>query len=998
MAILLTPRAGTAGAIERSPLRLVAGKNLAAQAAASVGSLEVGKPVERELARDEVHTYHLTFASGQYVDLTFSRRGIDLIATVFGPDGNKIAEANSKGRLDQTVILFVTERAGSYRLEVRSAEKDAPTGRYEVKIEELRPATPRDKALIEAEKAAAEGILLYYQQTAESLRKAIEKYQEALDLWRSVGERTYEAVALNAIGGFYSLLRENQKALDYYNLALAIWRAVGDSRGEAEALNMMGQIYGYLGEDRKALGYFNRALPLRRATGDRLGEGKTLNNIGLMYSRLGQKQRALEFYTRSVDIDKSLQDRRGAGSGLANIGAIYSELGHYQKALDYFNQALALARAVGDRVGEAIRLGHIGRVHSSLGENQKALHFYNQALSLQRAIGDPQREATTRYDIARLERDRGNLLEARQHIEAALALVESVRSNVASAQLRAVFFASVRKYHELNIDLLMRLHKERPSEGYDAAALQASEKGRARSLLELLAEASAEIRQGVDSPLIERERALRRMISDKAERQVRLLSGNYTAAQAGAAANELDELTAEYEQLLAHIRQSSPRYAALTQPATLSTKEIQTAVLDDETMLLEYALGEGQSFLWVVTRASISSFELPGRAEIEAAARRLYRALTARNQVVPREAPAQRRRRLERADAEYPKAAAELSRIVLRPATSELQKKRLLIVAEGMLQYVPFAALPAPVEKDEGGRMNAEGGSGSTPSFVPHPSSFASRPLIADHEIVTSPSASVLAVLRRETGARRASDKKLAVFADPVFDNGDPRVYSPANRQAAIKETALPGDIRGSGAESGLQDFVRLRFSRQEADQIAALVSEGDNLKALDFRANRATATSPELNRYAILHFATHGLINNEHPELSGVVLSLVNEQGRPQDGFLRLYDIYNLKLGADLVVLSACQTALGKEIKGEGLIGLTRGFMYAGAPRVVASLWQIDDRVTAEFMRRFYEAMFVQGLRPAAALRAAQVSMSKDNRRGAPHYWAAFTLQGEWN
>src|SRR5205814_10361889 len=131
-----------------------------------------------------------------------------------------------------------------------------------------------------------------------------------------------------------------------------------------------------------------------------------------------------------------------------------------------------------------------------------------------------------------------------------------------------------------------------------------------------------------------------------------------------------------------------------------------------------------------------------------------------------------------------------------------------------------------------------------------------------------------------------------------------------------------------------------------------------------DFKANRATATNTDLSQYRIVHLATHGLLNSQHPELSGVVLSLVDEQGRPQDGFLRLHEIYNLKLSADLVVLSACQTALGKDVRGEGLVGLTRGFMYAGAARVVACLWKVDDRATAEFMNGFYGSRLdVQGL-----------------------------------
>jgi CHAT domain-containing protein len=387
-------------------------------------------------------------------------------------------------------------------------------------------------------------------------------------------------------------------------------------------------------------------------------------------------------------------------------------------------------------------------------------------------------------------------------------------------------------------------------------------------------------------------------------------------------------------------------------------------------------LGEERSFLWAVTPTSIRSFELPKRAEIESALQRFYEALTARNRMVANETPVQRRKRLQQADAEYPKISAALSQMLLSPVAPDLKSKRLVFVGEGMLQYTAFAVLPAPDTRPGG----------------------VSSPLIVDHEVLSLPSASVLAVLRREAARRKVTDKTVAVFADPVFDRSDPRVgLSGKDRAPAVETIASASDIKRSATESGLRDFVRLRFSRREADQIAQLVSEDKNLKAVDFAANRATAISPDLARYAIIHFATHGLINNQHPELSGVILSLVDEQGRPQNGFLRLYDIYNMKLEADLVVLSACQTALGKEIKGEGLMGLTRGFMYAGAPRLVASLWQVDDRATAELMGRFYEAMFRQGLRPAAALRAAQVSMWKDTRWHAPNYWAAFTFQGEW-
>jgi CHAT domain-containing protein len=189
----------------------------------------------------------------------------------------------------------------------------------------------------------------------------------------------------------------------------------------------------------------------------------------------------------------------------------------------------------------------------------------------------------------------------------------------------------------------------------------------------------------------------------------------------------------------------------------------------------------------------------------------------------------------------------------------------------------------------------------------------------------------------------------------------------------------------------------RLPFSRREAQAILSVTPEGQGMQALDFKASRATATGPDLSQYRVVHFATHGLLNSEHPELSGLVLSLVDPRGTPQDGFLGLEDVYNLNLSADLVVLSACETGLGKEIQGEGLLGLTRGFMYAGASRVVASLWSVNDAATAELMRHFYKAMEQDGLRPAAALRWAQMEIREQERWSQPYYWAGFVIQGEW-
>jgi CHAT domain-containing protein len=266
--------------------------------------------------------------------------------------------------------------------------------------------------------------------------------------------------------------------------------------------------------------------------------------------------------------------------------------------------------------------------------------------------------------------------------------------------------------------------------------------------------------------------------------------------------------------------------------------------------------------------------------------------------------------------------------------------------------------------------------------------------------VITLPSASALAILRDEIAGRDAAPNRLAIFADPVFVPEDPRVVAhgaanPPTEGAATSGAATDKDQSRGVVKIEASAKQRLPFTRNEAESILALATDA-SMAALDFAASKRTALSPELGQYRIVHLATHGLLDSQHPELSGVVFSLVDEKGAPQDGFLRLHEIYNLRLNADLVVLSACQTALGREVRGEGLVGLTRGFMYAGAARVVASLWNVQDKATAELMKAFYEAMFRAGQTPAAALRTAQVAMWREGR--APYYWAAFVLQGEFN
>ena len=811
------------------------------------------------------------------------------------------------------------------------------------------------------------------------LQKSLEYYGDSLRLLRATGNRYDEAFVLDSMGQVYNQMGEPDKALQHYSEALEIRRALADRSGQATTLHNIGENYFSLGELELALQYFDQSLALKRAVGNPREESYTLDAIGGVHFALGDLQKALDYHNQSLLLRRKLSDKYGEAYALNNIGAAYDQLGELQKALDSFDQALKINRTIGDRWGEAATLNKIGATYSKSRKLDLALEYYRQALELSRTLRYQTLETNVLLGIARVDRERGNIVEATEKVEAALNVIESTRTKVASQGLRSSYLASKRAFYEFYVDLLMQKHRSQPSGGFDAAALHASERMRARSLLDILTESRADIREGVDPSLLQRERLLQQQLSVKSERLTRLLGGKHTEEQMTALSRELQDVLTDYRDIQEQIRARSPRYAALTQPQPLSLKEIQQ-LLDDDTVLFEYALGEERSYLWAVTPSSIRSFELPRRAEIEAAARRVYELL------------------VTQADDLYPEALTKLSQMLLTPAVDQLGRKRLLLVSEGTLQYIPFGALPIPEKAAEVSDRRTQSSSSRLRAT--------STPLIQNHEIVSLPSASVLGVLRRELGERGSAPKTLAVLADPVFDKNDQRVRAtniaqqrdePQQIKKDREKTTRPSDLQRATREMGLNSFDRLALSRREADLITALASRGQPLKALDFAASRATATSPALGQYRILHFATHSLLNNQQPELSGIVLSLVDEQGQPQDGFLRLYEIYNLKLEADLVVLSACQTALGKEIKGEGLVGLTRGFMYAGVPRVVASLWKVSDEATAELMKRFYQKMLSDGLRPAAALRAAQVSMLKEKQWAAAYYWAGFVLQGEW-
>jgi CHAT domain-containing protein/tetratricopeptide (TPR) repeat protein len=980
--------------------------------------LEPGVTVERNLSPAAAAAARIHVTHNQFCRLKLEPNGLDLSATVRSPAGDKLAEVtNRAGDWNPISLTWMGSVEGDYSLQVALRGKIA--GPYRVTLTDLRVSEPADAERISAERIFAEGRQLRSQGARAALIQAIDRFQSAAAAWRKLKDLHGEADALLQIGSIYNGLSDPKKAMEYDEQALTLRRASGDRAGEGEALNNMGVAYTSLGETNRALEILNQALPLRKAAGDLSGVAETLHNLtavyvtqsefqlalaseqealtiyrtmgdrlseatasngmGVVLFTLGETERAIENQTQALQIHRELGDRRSQAIDLTNVGSAYLKLEQPAKALEFLTSALEMHRQLGSRQGEATTLQHLGQAHFQLGDLPKARENYELALSLHRALQAPRpqafvlnsiassyleahqpKEALERLNeslnLARTVGDRrleasvlsgvalahwygGNLEEALASIEASVRLSETLRGAVTSQDLRTSYLASVHDRYLLWIDVLTDLAKRHPQQGFEVRALEVSERARARTLLDLLSEARTQIREGVEPQLRGREKSVRAALDEKSARQIRLLTGAHTPGQAASMEKDVQLLAAQYQDVEAEIRARSPRYASLTQPEPLSVPSIQEQLLDENTVLLEYALGKQRSFLWLATPASVRSFVLPGQEEIERAARRAYRELSVNS-------------------AAGGPALRALSRILLAPLAGQLAGKRLVLVTDGALQYIPFAALTMPGEREE---------------------------LIARHEIVHLPSASTLAVLRRDTQARPQAPRLVALLADPVFDAADPRV----NGKRKVSPAAFES--------SGVMTFERLRSSRDEAEAVARLAGPSGSLVALDFDASKETATSPDLSQYRIVHFATHGLVNSKHPELSGLVFSMVDRNGKPRNGFLSASEIFNLKLGADLVVLSACQTALGKEVRGEGLIGLTRGFMYAGSPRVLASLWRVPDQGTFELMKQFYTGMLARTMTPAAALRAAQIFMKNDRRWSAPYNWAGFVLQGEW-
>jgi CHAT domain-containing protein/tetratricopeptide (TPR) repeat protein len=1006
-------------------------------------------PLTRDFKAGERQFFTISARQNEVVEITCERRGVDLGLTAFAPAGEKISISNAPaGFAGFDRLFFVAEKSGEYRIELDSRRPGKMSGSYTILLKSERAASENDVKRAGAMKLLGEAraVLFGAENRLKKADEAIENLQKALALFEATGDLQGQATALfhiALINGYE--YGDKTKSIEFYEKALGIWSKIDDEAGRAICLTYLAdEIRDYDSTVKprsyyieKAQNYFDEALSLHRKLNDTRDEAAALAFLCRLYNDTGSFQKGFDacrqahrievdtdpligywIYTNfaslnsnSGDLENALKFNAAALERLeivkdyvnpyrkafikSNIGGILISQKKYREAEQYLRESLTITEEVKrtlysgyilvrlcliyyetNRLPEALEaaekaveiyrqespvkiqgaLNVLGKVQFSLGQTETARALFTEAVEINRRNKDRYAEADSLYNLATLENAAGNLETARQNIELAISNSEIIRALLLGKNQRTSYLSILKKYYELEIQLLIKLYEKTDEPRFLEQAWKTHEKIRARSLMENLLASGLNLNEFAPKDFFAKEQALLEEVAAAELKRVEAIKAKNPAAQKSAEA-ELSKRFEEYNVLQENFRQKNPQLSSINQPVDWSVADAQ-AMLDDDTAILEYALGEQQSYVWIIGKTSFKFAKLASKPVINQAVREFYQALTDRD---------------AKDDRLITEKSQNLSRQILSPIADDLRNiKQAIVIADGSIQLIPFSALTlapnAPFE-----------------------------PLVSNVEIVNAPSFSSLAFLcGTKADRQKSSDKLLAVFADPIFENDDERFALGKMQKKPVSTKELPENLEQALRDFGIEKLSRLPFSGIEAREIGKFAPD-QTVLALGADASRQKFLRGDFNSYRILHFATHGFLNQQNPELSGLVLSLYDRDGKSQNGFLRVLDLYSLHLNTDLVVLSACQTALGKEIDGEGIVGLTRGFMYAGASSVVSSLWKVEDAATAELMKRFYRAMIKENQTPSAALRTAQNELRQIPRFKNPRYWSGFTLNGEW-
>lgn len=812
--------------------------------------------------------------------------------------------------------------------------------------------------------------------------EALEIFQNALALARETDNKKGLSRALNNIAGVLGDMGRYEESISYLNQCLEVAHELGDEPMRFTALLNVGQLYIRLGDPDKAEAPLLESLRIARG----LKHSDLVSNASKVTTEmalrvLGEMEIAREHYQLALKYLDEVRESHPENTQaqielLSGIALAHQRLGEYQKATEALQEALPIAEKA-DSGYSPLLVASMGEAQESLGQFNEALASENRALAaLRKAGGNPDNEWEIERRIGHIHRALAHNQEALEHYENSVRTIDLLRVTALNTETgRASFGARSREVYAQTADLLYDLHRE-------SEALEMAERGRARAFLDMLAmsrsglpdELSPEQRQQEDSKLAHITAV-----------QKQLWKPDLPAADEKKIKAELTAAEDDLEKFHVELRRSNPHYASVHYPEPINVALIQKNLLADRAVLLEFLLGEKRSLLWVVSRQNVTVGILPPRKEIENEVAAYRAALTEKTSALT----------LESSLNEIQRRGIHLYGFLFRPVSNAIPAgSTLIIVPDGNLGYLPFESLIVASRRSPSGEVR--------------------RVYMLDKFAMTyGPSASALAAVREESPRNQERAKTLLAFGDPIVQSkatlakkqvtgATTRSADAATEADTDKTTAAwtpppsgsPDAMSAEYAERGFS-LTRLPFTRDEVLGISKLYPTAESRVYLGEDAREETVKSETLDAYRYIHFASHGFMDESHPERSGILFSRIPNS--PEDGVLQVGEIMRLKLNADMVTLSACSTGLGKLVSGEGVLGLTRAFFYAGARNVTVSLWNVNDAATAALMKSFYDNLN-RGLTKSAALRQAKLALlhGKNVTWSQPYFWAPFVLVGE--
>ncbi len=808
-----------------------------------------------------------------------------------------------------------------------------------------------------------------------------ESFKKAIDLARSIKSKEHELKCLRQLSfNFY----DQKRFQEFYSLnesALALARALNHKKEEGRCLNNIGLFYYHIDNYSEALGHYEKALEIARSINNEEEENLILTNSAAIYMDLGDYDRALDYSIQALELDKKLKDKQSVSKDLNNIGIIYRRKGvisdnkeYLLISLDYYNKSLEIALEIKDLITEIKVLNNIGSIYFHLSENAKSLEFFKRALAKAETVQDIEEmsiilnnigivyaqlgnyEESTRYyqrvidlalqtqgnkvlweaffEIANSYRNQGQLSAALENYRRSISVIENIRSTISLEELKATYLGTDKRidaYHNL-ISLFIQLYRDNHDPEYAAEAYGNFERAKARAFLDSIEVSKIDLSKGIDQRLLNRETDL---MNDISQLHTKLLIPQLSSAQRDEISQDLEEHEAQLESVRREIRDASPVYANLKYPKTLTLEEAQHGLIDGETACFAYLLAKERSYGFAITSRDIKIFPLPDRKELQRKVQGYLMAIT------------------DVTDTDF-HLGQELYDSLIRPGTSS-GIKRLIIVPDDVLYFLPFETL---LTGDKNGEW-----------------------LIKDYSIAYAPSLSALReLIDRQKANGHRTERDLLALGDPSFGANE------------TKPVIGGGDVIQDSRYQDETKFSRLKYSGVEIEKIARLfkpsrrtILERDNASEENFK-------NQKLADFRVIHFATHAFIDDSKPARSAIVLAL--DEDPREDGFLQTREIFNLKMQADLVVLSACQTGLGQYIRGEGIEGLSRAFFYAGSSSVLLSLWAVNDQASYQLLERFY--VHLRSARPVMdSLRLAKLEMIDSGVLSHPYYWAGFVVSG---